>query len=54
MKQLENVLVSVLHVVVYQQEGPEGVKWELGFAYSWPGKYEIFIHWNWDSPAIKQ
>jgi hypothetical protein len=43
MKQLENVLVSVLHVVVYQQEGPEGVKWELGFAYSWPGNMRFLF-----------
>jgi hypothetical protein len=29
-------------------KGPEGVKWELGFAYFWVGK------WDWDSSAKKQ
>ena len=28
-------------------EGPEGVKWELGFASFWAGKME-FVHWDWD------
>ena len=27
-------------------EGPEGVKWELGFAYFWVGKWD-FMHWDW-------
>ena len=31
-------------------EGPEGVKWELGFAYFWVGKWD-FMHW--DSSAKK-
>ncbi len=37
-------------------EGPEGVKWELGFAYFyWDlhmfslGKWDLG-HWDWDSP----
>jgi hypothetical protein len=33
------------------KEGPEGVKWELGFAYFWVGKWD-FMHW--DSSAKKQ
>ena len=28
-------------------EGPEGVKWELGFASFWAGKMG-FVHWDWD------
>jgi hypothetical protein len=35
------------------KEGPEGVKWELGFAYFWVGKWD-FMHWDWDSSAQKQ
>ena len=34
-------------------EGPEGAKWELGFAYFWLGKWD-FMHSNWDSSAKKQ
>jgi hypothetical protein len=33
-------------------EGHEGVKWELGFAYFWVGKWD-FMHWDWDSSAKK-
>ena len=29
-------------------EGPEGVKWELGFAFLEAGKWD-FVHWDWDS-----
>jgi len=29
-------------------EGCEGVKWELGFALFWAGKWDL-LHWNWDS-----
>ena len=29
------------------EEGPEGVKWELGFASFWAGKMG-FVHWDWD------
>jgi hypothetical protein len=36
-----------------KNEGPEGVKWELGFAYFWVGKWD-FMHWDWDSSAKKQ
>ena len=28
-------------------EGPEGVKWELGFAYFRTGKWDL-LHWDWD------
>jgi hypothetical protein len=31
-------------------EGPEGVKWELGFAYFLVGKWD-FMLWDWDSSA---
>ena len=34
------------------EEGREGVKWELGFAYFWVGKWD-FMHWDWDSSAKK-
>ena len=30
-----------------QIEGPEGVNWELGFAYFCTGKMDLG-HWNWD------
>ena len=29
------------------KEGPEGVKWELGFSSFWAGKMG-FVHWDWD------
>ena len=29
------------------QEGREGVKWELGLALFWTGKMR-FTHWDWD------
>ena len=31
----------------YNLEGPEGVKWELGFGSFWAGKMG-FVHWDWD------
>ena len=31
--------------VVACEEGPEGVKWEMGFAYFWVGKWD-FMHWD--------
>jgi hypothetical protein len=34
-------------------EGPEGVKWELGFAYFWVGKCD-FMHWDRDSSEKNQ
>jgi hypothetical protein len=40
-------------IVDVLQEGPEGVKWELGFAHFWVGKWD-FMHWDWDSSAKKQ
>ena len=33
------------------EERHERVKWELGFAYFWLGKWN-FAHWDWDSSAI--
>jgi hypothetical protein len=33
-------------------EAPEGVKWELGFANFWLGKWD-FMHWDWDSSTKK-
>ena len=33
--------------VLHNDEGPEGVKWELGFASFWAGKMG-FVHWDWD------
>ena len=30
---------------VYFNRAPEGVKWELGFAYFWLGKWD-FMHWD--------
>ena len=35
------------------EEGPEGVKWELGFAHFFAGKMG-FMHWDWDSSTKKQ
>jgi hypothetical protein len=43
----------ILNTTKHKTEGPEGVKWELGFAYFWVGKWD-FMHWDWDSSAKKQ
>ena len=37
---------------ILSDEGPEGVKWQLRFAYFWLGKWD-FMHWDWDSSAKK-
>ena len=32
------------------KEGPEGVKWELGFSHfqCWELGFHVFYHWAWD------
>ena len=47
-------IINYTIILYYQsfQEGPEGVKWELGFAPFWLGKWD-FTHWDWDSSTKK-
>ena len=49
----ETGINAIQHNKISLKEGPEWVKWELGFAYFWRGKWD-FMHWDCDSSAIKQ
>ena len=45
--------LGIFHPQCMFKEGPEGGKWEPGFANFWAGKWD-FMHWDWDSSTKKQ
>ena len=53
-REYDNALYGLYETVLLWEEGPEGVKWELGLAGFCPGKMGFkplglgFGHWEWE------